>query len=256
MRRSILTMLAAAFAFFAITASASAHVVTVASGGVTCSGITASWTKFPAGPFDLVIAFTDTANGKAVTSPYLVEHLTGPSGSQTFAAPAANGVTNRKYLLTWTADGGGSVSGSVVVKSCNCKPKTPPTTTTTTTPGTTVTTTTPGQTTTTPGQTVTVTKTVTTPAVTNTVTVTGPTTTVTGPTTTVTTPGPTRTIYKQRKPKKPKVITKYRIWPINVICPPGYVGSYAVPIGTKGKPIVARCKPLPHKSVEATGVTG
>lgn len=253
MKRSILTMVVAVAAFFAVTASASAHVVTVASGGVTCSGITASWTKFPAGPFDMVITMQDTANGKAVTSPYLVEHLTGPSGSQTFAAPALAGVTNRKYLITWTADGGGSASGSVAVKCCKAPP---PTTTTTTTPGTTTTTTVPGQT-------VTVTKTVTTPAVTVTVTTpgpaTGPTTTVMvpvpGPTTTVTVPGPVRTRIVRRK-SPPKVVTKYRLWPINVICPPGYVGSYAVPIGTKGKPIVARCKRLPRKSVEATGVTG
>lgn len=252
MKRSILSMVVAVAAFFAVAAPASAHVVTVASGGVTCSGVTASWSKFPAGPFDLTLAFQDTANGKAVTSPYLVEHLTGPSGSQPFAAPALAGVTNRKVTITWTADGGGSVTVSATVKCCKAPPTT---TTTTTTPGTTSTTTVPGQTTT-------VTKTVTMPAVTVTVTTpgpaTGPTTTVmvpvAGPTTTVTVPGPVRTRIVRRK-SPPKVVTKLRLWPIKVICPKGYSGSYSVPFGKKGKPIVAICKRIPH-SVQDTGVTG
>lgn len=259
MKRSIPTMLVAVVAFFAITASASAHVVTVASGGVTCQGVTVNWAHFPGTPFDMTLAFQDQAGGKAVASPYVVAHLSGASGSQFIPAIATNGVTLRKVLITWTADGGGSTTATATVKSCNCKPPTPPTTSTTTvtTPGQTTTVTTPG--TTTPGQTVTVTKTVTTPGATVTVTTPGPTVTVPGPTVTVTTPGtatpgPTRTIIK----RKTKIV--YRPLPVVTHCPKGEVGTSVYPINKKnklipGKPIISVCKKVPH-SVEATGVTG
>lgn len=266
------TMLVAVVAFFAISASASAHVVTVASGGLVCTGVTVNWAQFPGTPFDLNIAFQDQINGKAVASPYVVAHLSGVSGSKFIPAPAANGVTLRKVTITWTVDGGGSVTSTAMVKPCNCKPVTPPppTTNTVTTPGQTVTVTTPGSTVTVPGPTVTVTKTVTTPGPTVTVTTPGPTTTVTvpvnvpGPTITVAGPTTTTTIEKPGKPTVKRITrTKivYRPLPVTVKCPKGYVGTSVFPINKankliSGKPILAVCKRVPHPGVEATGVTG
>lgn len=254
MKRSILSALVVV-AFLAITGSASAHVVTVAQGDLTCTGVTVSWDKFPGGPFDLTAVFQDQAGGKAVASPYVVAHLSGSTGTARIEAPAAVGVTFRKLLGTWTADGGGSVTVSATVKCC--KPVTPPPppipTTTVTTPGQTVTT--PGSTVTIPGattgQTVTVTQTqtVTVPGATVTVTTPGLTTTVTtpGPTVTVTTPGPAgRTIVKHAKPR-----FVYRRGAIRVVCPKGYSGSYS--FGKKGK-ITATCSA--GQRVRGVGVTG
>lgn len=240
MRRSILTMVVAAVAFFALVGSASAHV---AQGAVVCQGVTVSWAHFPGGPFDMNLAFADQAGGKAVASPYVVVHLNGASGTQFIAAPAANGVTFRKVVGTWTADGGGSFTATATVKPCNCKPTTTtPTTTTTTTPGQTVTVTTPGQT-------VTVVKTVTTPGSTVTVTTPGPTNTVTvaGPTVTTTTPG--AVVIK----RKTKTVVRWRNRAIIVRCPPGWNGSYLMPMNPK-KPIVTHCGR--HVGVEGAGVTG
>lgn len=259
MKRSILSVLVAAIAFFAITASASAHVVTVASGDLTCTGVTVGWTSFPSGPFDLNLAFQDQINGKDVASPYIVAHLSGPSGSKFIPAPAASGVTFRKLTGTWTPDGGGSFTVSAWVKCATEMPPPPPTgtTVTVTTPGRTVTT--PGETVTTPGQTTT-TPGVTTPGsttpgqtttVTNTITVTTPAVTVTMPG--VTTPGATRTIIKRGKPPKPKII--YRNSSVKVICPKGWNGSYTLPIGHPGKPIVARCS-QGKQGTKGAGVTG
>lgn len=254
-KRSIKTMLVAGLAFFALTASASAHNVTV-TGGVTCEGITVNWSHFPNGPFDLVVAFQDQAKGKVVTSPYIVVHLSGASGTKFIPAPAANGVDYRKALATWTADGGGSIGVANSVKSCNCKPKPPTTTTTPTVPTTTVTTpgqtvTTPGSTTTTPGQTVTVTKTVTVatpapPAQTVTVTTPAP---PAPPAVTVTVTTPGKTITKT----KVKLVTKNG--PIKVICPKGENGSFSLPVGKKNGLPVARCT-KGHSNVRGAGVTG
>jgi hypothetical protein len=202
------------------------------------------------------IAFEDQANGKNVPSPFAVATLNDASGTLTVVAPAAVGVTFRKVLITWTADGGGSTTASAYVNCCK-PPKTPPPTTTPTGTTQTVTVTTPGQTTTTPGQTVTVTtpgQTVTTPGQTTTVTTPGATVTVTvpGQTTTVTTPGATRIVVRHKT--KTKVVVRYRKAVI-VHCPPGYSGSASVPIGnTKGKPIVTRCVKRTH--VKGVGVTG
>lgn len=256
MKRLLMTMLAAGIALLALAGTASAHVITNAT--VTCAGATFSWTSFPGGPFTANLAFQDQVNGHSVASPYVVAHETGKSGTDTVSAPAADGVTFRKVTITWTVDGGGSFVASAYVK-CSSPPPPPVKTVTVTTPGQTTTVTTPGDTTTvttpgstTPGETVTVT---------NTVTVPGPTTTVTtpGPTVTVTTPGPT--VFKTRIVRpKPKIIIRYRMPKLVVLCPPGWNGSSAISGGKKGKPtsvfnfstITTQC----HQPPKAAGVTG
>lgn len=259
MKRHLIAALTAAIALCAVAAPASAHVVTVAQGGLTCTGITVKWTSFPGGPFNLNLAFQDQVGSMLVKSPYIVAGLTGASGSQALSAPAGSGVTYRKVTITWSVDGGGSTMATATVK---C-PTTPPINTTTT--GTTSTTTTPM-----PVQTVTITTTVPGPATTVTVTapgktttVAGPVTTVTGPTTTVTSPGvtkagATRTIIRYRTKVRTKIT--YRALPVTVKCPKGYAGSSVFPINKAnklmpGKPILAVCKRIPH-SVQDTGVTG
>lgn len=242
MKRSILTMLVTVAALCAMTVSAQAHVGSITRIG--CDGFTFGWTNFQVGPFDVNFAVQDQANGKAVTSPFVIAYLSGVSGSKFISAPAAPGVDFRKVTATWTVDHGGSASASAYVK-CSTPP---PVTTTVTTPGKTTTVTGPGSTVTTPGSNVT------TPAQTVTVTVPGPTNTVTvtvpGPTTTVTTPGATRTKIVIRH--KTKIV--YRTPKISVKCPPGWNGSYSVGIGKKGLPVTTRCSQ--GKGVLGAGVTG
>jgi hypothetical protein len=246
---TIRTILVACVALFAIVGTASAHVGAIT--GLDCTGATFHWTSFPGGSFTANAAFTDTP---ASSSPYVVLHLSGTSGSTNIAAPAEAGVTKRSLIVTWTVDGGGSTSATAYV---DCPKPTPPPVITVTVPGQTVTVTTPGvttpgQTVTTPGSTVTVTTPgITTPGQTVTTTTPAQTVTVTAPAQTVTVkvPGPVRT----RIVHKTKIV--YRRPKITVKCPPGWAGSYSVSIGKKGLPVTTRCS-QGKQGLRGAGVTG
>ena len=146
-------------AFSVISQPAQAHEALGST--ADCTGFTFNLDRFPAGPSSV----TGRVDGK---TPSAIRILNGPAGSVTYTwaeigvNPMLGGTYT--YMITWSADGGGSSTGSFNTDECiptttttsttttttttTAPTTTAPSTTTTTTPTTTTTTTTPSTTTT------------------------------------------------------------------------------------------------------------
>ena len=131
-------------AFSVISQPAQAHEALGST--ADCTGFTFNLDRFPAGPSSV----TGRVDGK---TPSAIRILNGPAGSVTYTwaeigvNPMLGGTYT--YMINWSADGGGSSTGSF--NTDECMPTTTTTSTTTTAPTTTTpsTTTTPAPTTTT-----------------------------------------------------------------------------------------------------------